>query len=219
MKRKHARILDWSIREATHPEWNIRKGSLGLEHPGKVRIGVFRAASRGEGGGSRKKRRGEHKQEQDAEESDRRGQDGVAAEGRDERKGGGGGGNAKTQRGRLRRQNKEGAKRRKVKQCGKESAEEYPSGYTPSPCAHLVPSFILLELIIHLKMIKMKILKLNLIHHASNFSVILVPNLWLGACCRCRARVCRCFCMSPQLFARNIFSQKIRRTKINFVVR
>ena len=40
----------------------------------------------------------------------------------------GGWGSTKTQRGRLRGQNKEGAKRRKVKQRGKESAEEYPSG-------------------------------------------------------------------------------------------
>ena len=46
-------------------------------------------------------------------------------------------------------------------------------------------------------MFKMKILKLNLIHHAFIFSVILVPNLCLGACCRCRARVCRCFCLLP----------------------
>ena len=40
----------------------------------------------------------------------------------------GGRGSAKTQRGRLSGQNKEGAKRSKVKQWGKESAEEYPSG-------------------------------------------------------------------------------------------
>ena len=60
-----------------------------------------------------------------------------------------------------------------------------------TPRAHLVPSFILPELNIHLEMFKMKILKLNLIHSAFIFSVILVPNLWLGACCRCRARVCR----------------------------
>ena len=87
------------------------------------------------------------------------------------------------------------------------------------PRAHLVPSFILPELNIHLKMFQMKIWKLNLIHHAFIFSVILVPNLWLGACCRCRARVCRCFCLSPQLFAKKMFSQKICRTKNNFVVR
>ena len=89
--------------------------------------------------------------------------------------------------------------------------------YSPRP--HLVPSFILPELNIHLKMFKMKILKLNLIHSAFIFSFILVPNLWLGACCRCRARVCRCFCLSPQFFARKVSSQKIRRTKNNFVVR
>ena len=83
---------------------------------------------------------------------------------------------------------------------------------------HLVPSFILPELNIHLKMFKMKILKLNLIHSVSIFSVILVPNLWLGACCRCRARVCRCFCLSPQLFARKVSPQKIRRTKNDFIV-
>ena len=71
-----------------------------------------------------------------------------------------------------------------------------------SPRAHLVPGFILPELNIHLKMFKMKILKLNLIHSAFIFSVILVPSLWLGACCGCPARVCRCFCLSPQLFAR-----------------
>ena len=64
------------------------------------------------------------------------------------------------------------------------------------PSAHLVPSFILPELTIHLKMFKMKILKLNLIHHAFIFSVTLVPNLCLGACCRC-ARVCCCFRLSP----------------------
>ena len=127
-KRTHARILDWNIREATHPEWNIRNGSPGLEHQGKVRIGVFGAASRGGGGGGTKKRQGEHKQEQDAEDSDRRGRDRVAAEGRSGGRGGGGRGSAKTQRGRLRRQNKEGAKKRKAKQWGKESAEEYPSG-------------------------------------------------------------------------------------------
>ena len=63
--------------------------------------------------------------------------------------------------------------------------------------AHLVPSFILRELNIHLKMFKTKILKLNLIHHAFIFLFILVPNLCLGACCRCRACVCRCFCLSP----------------------
>ena len=74
-----------------------------------------------------------------------------------------------------------------------------------SPRAHLVPSFILPELIFHLKRFKMKILKLNLIHSAFIFLVILVPNPWLGACCRCRARVCRCFCLSPQLFARKVF--------------
>ena len=90
---------------------------------------------------------------------------------------------------------------------------------TAPPRAHLVTSFILPELHSHLKMFKMKILKLNLIHSAFIFSVILVPNLWLGACCRCRARVCRCFCLSPQLFARKVFSQKICRTKKNFVVR
>ena len=89
----------------------------------------------------------------------------------------------------------------------------------PPPRAHLVPNFILPELNIHLKMFEMKILKLNLIHHAFIFSVTLVPNLWLGACCRCRARVCRCFCLSPQLFARKVFSQNIRRTKNNFVLR
>ena len=66
-----------------------------------------------------------------------------------------------------------------------------------TPRTHLVPSSILPELNIHLKMIKMKILKLNGIHHAFIFSVTLVPNLCLGACCRCRARVCRCFCLSP----------------------
>ena len=88
-----------------------------------------------------------------------------------------------------------------------------------SPRAHLVPSFILPELNIHLKMFKTEILKLNLIHHAFIFSVILVPNLCLGACCGCRAGVCRCFCLSPQPFAQNAFSQKIRRTKNNFVVR
>ena len=71
------------------------------------------------------------------------------------------------------------------------------SGRGGAPRAHLVPSFILPELNIHLKMIMMKILKLNLIHHASIFLVTLVPNLCLGACCRCHARVCRCFCMSP----------------------
>ena len=59
----------------------------------------------------------------------------------------------------------------------------------PSPRAHLVPSFILPELNIHLNMFKMKILKLNLIHHGFISSVILVPNMCLGACCRCRARV------------------------------
>ena len=75
-----------------------------------------------------KKRGGEHEQEHYAEESDRRGRDRVAPEGRDGGRGGGGGGSAKTQRGRLRRQNKEGVKRRKAKQWGKESAEEYPSG-------------------------------------------------------------------------------------------
>ena len=127
-KRKHARILDRSIREATHPEWNIRKGSPGLEHLVKVRIELFGAASRGGGGSGAKKRRGEHEQEQDVEESDRRGRDGGAAEGRDAGKGGGGRVSAKTQRGRLRGQNKEGAKRRKAKQWGKESAEEYASG-------------------------------------------------------------------------------------------
>ena len=127
-KRTHARSLDWSIREATHPEWNIRNGSPGREHPGKVLIGVFGAASRGGGGGDTKKRRGEHEQEQDVGESDRRGRDRVAAEGRDGGRGGAERGSAKTQRGRLRRQNKEGAKRRKAKQLGKESAEEYPSG-------------------------------------------------------------------------------------------
>ena len=58
-----------------------------------------------------------------------------------------------------------------------------------APRAHLVPSFILPELKIHLKMFKTKILKLNLIHHAFISSVILVPNLCLGACCRCRTRV------------------------------
>ena len=91
--------------------------------------------------------------------------------------------------------------------------------YEASPPAHLVPSFILPEHNIHLKIFKMKILKLNIIHHAFIFSVILVPNLWLGACCRCCAGVCRCFCLSPQLFARKVFSQKIRRTKKNFVIR
>ena len=126
-KRKHARILDWSIREATHREWNIRTGSPGLKHPGKMQIGVFGAASRGGGGGGTKKRRGEQEQEQDVEKIDRRGRDGVAAEGRDGGKGGGGRGSAKTQRRTLRRQNKEEAKRRKAKQWGKESAEEYPS--------------------------------------------------------------------------------------------
>ena len=93
-----------------------------------------------------------------------------------------------------------------------------PCSEGSTPRAHLVPSFILPELNIHLKMFKMKILTLNLIHSAFIFSVILVPNLWLGACCRCRARVCRCFCLSPQLFARKVFSQNIRRTKNNFVV-
>ena len=88
-----------------------------------------------------------------------------------------------------------------------------------SPRAPLVPSFILPELNFHLKMCKMTILKLNLIHDAFIFSVTSVSNLWLGACCRCRARVCRCFCLSQQLFARKVFSQKIRRTKNNFVVR
>ena len=127
-KRKHAGNLDWSIWEATHPEWNILKGSPGKEHPGNVRIGVFGAASRGGGGGGTKKRRGEQEQEQDAEQSDRSGQDGVSAEGRDGGKGGGGRVSAKTQRGILRRQNKEKAKMRKAKQWGKESAEEYPSG-------------------------------------------------------------------------------------------
>ena len=58
----------------------------------------------------------------------RSGRDGVAAEGRDGGSRKGGRGSAKTQRGRLRGQNKEGAKRRKAKQWGKESAEEYPSG-------------------------------------------------------------------------------------------
>ena len=68
--------------------------------------------------------------------------------------------------------------------------------FIASPRAHLVPSFILPELNTHLKTFQMKILKLNLIHSAFMFSVILVPNLWLGACCRCRARVCRCLCLS-----------------------
>ena len=89
----------------------------------------------------------------------------------------------------------------------------------PFPRAHLVPSFILPELNIHLKVFKMEILKLNLIHSAFIFWVILVPNLWLGACCRCRARACRCFCLWPQLFARKVFSQKICHTEKNFVVR
>ena len=88
-----------------------------------------------------------------------------------------------------------------------------------APRAHLVPSFILPELDIHLKIFKVKNSKLNLIHHAFIFSVILVPNLWFGACCRCRARVCCCFCLSPHLFARKAFSQKICGTKNNFVVR
>ena len=67
----------------------------------------------------------------------------------------------------------------------------------PTPRAHLVPSFILPELNIHIKMFQMKILKLNFIHHAFISSVTLVPNLCLCACCRCRSRVCRCFCLSP----------------------
>ena len=66
-----------------------------------------------------------------------------------------------------------------------------------APRAHLAPSFTLPEPNVHLKMFKMKILKLNIIHHAFVFSFSLVPNLCLGACCRCRARVCGCFCLSP----------------------
>ena len=98
-ERTNARNLEWSIREATHPEWNIQDGSTGLERQGKVWVGVYGAASRGGGGGGTKKRRGEHEQEEEAEESNRRGRDRVAAEGRDGGKGGGGRGSAKTQRG------------------------------------------------------------------------------------------------------------------------
>ena len=74
---------------------------------------------------------GQHQGEEAATargKGDPRGRDGVAAEGRDGGRGGGGRGSAKTQRGRLRGQTKEGAKRRKAKQWGKESAEEYTSG-------------------------------------------------------------------------------------------
>ena len=60
-------------------------------------------------------------------------------------------------------------------------AIELSPGTNQAPRAHLVPSFILPELNSHPKMFKMKILKLNLIHSAFIFSVILVPNLWLGA--------------------------------------
>ena len=71
---------------------------------------------------------GQHQGEETAaagEKADRRGRDGATGEGKD---GGRGGGGAKTQRGRLRGQNKEGAKGRKAKQWEKDSAEEYPSG-------------------------------------------------------------------------------------------
>ena len=74
---------------------------------------------------------GQHQGEEPAAaggKGNRRGRDGVTAEGRDGGRGGGGRGSAKTQRGRLRGQNKEGAKGRKAKQWAKESAEEYPSG-------------------------------------------------------------------------------------------
>ena len=70
---------------------------------------------------------GQHQGEEVAaatRKDDRRDRGGVAAGGRDGGRGEGGGGGAKTQRGRLRGQNKEGAKRSKAKQWGKESAEE-----------------------------------------------------------------------------------------------
>ena len=59
---------------------------------------------------------GQHQGEEAAEargQGDRRDRDGVAAEGRDGGRGGGGRGSARTQRGRLRGQNKEGAKKKK----------------------------------------------------------------------------------------------------------
>ena len=77
-----------------------------------------------------------------------------------------------------------------------------------APRAHLVSSFILPELHIHLKMFKMKILKLNLIHSAFIFSVILVPKLWLGACCRCLARVCRCSACRRNFLHGKLFHKK-----------
>ena len=98
----------------THPAWKIRDGSMGLERQEKV--GSVRGSIKG-----RRRRRQEEKATAETGTGLRQ-REGMGGGGE------GGRGSAKTQRGRLRGQNKEGAKRSKAKQWGKVSAEEYPSG-------------------------------------------------------------------------------------------
>ena len=106
--------LDWSIREATHAAWKIQDGSM--RHERQEKVWSVRCSIKG-----RRRRRQEEKATAET---------GTGLRQREGMEGGGGGGrdSAKTQRGRLKGQNKEGAKRRKAKERGKESAEEYPSG-------------------------------------------------------------------------------------------
>ena len=100
--------------ESTHPAWKIQDGSMGLERQEKV------WSVRGSITGWRRRRQ-EEKATADT---------GTGLQQREGMEGGGEGGrgSAKTQRRRLRGQNKEGPKRSKAKQRETESAEEYPRG-------------------------------------------------------------------------------------------
>ena len=99
-------------------DWSIR-GRYGLEGSGQHQ-GEEVAAARRKGKENTNKSKMQRRATAEAGTGSRH------REGMEE--GGGGRGRAKTQRGRLGGQNKEGAIRSKAKQWGTESAEEYPRG-------------------------------------------------------------------------------------------